>query len=671
MLSFKSIDLLALPFVFLFKTRRTVKTNIGATFFIFVIVSSLASLIYFSQPLINFSEYFVYNEISNDPTYQGMQLTPDNFIFAVAISKSGISYVLEQKFFTPILTLETQIRSDNGTFTRSSAPFTLTPCTQKDFARFPEDWNRLGGESSLLCPENLNVLLNGSFYQETFQYLSISLARCNNATNSSIVCAPKADSDEFMRDIRVDILFQDHSTQMHSSNNLFAPFLNQYSVAVDPYLYRKVDLFMKKSVVSTDTGLYFTPQISTESRLSYDTESSQIYSENAAYFVKVFMRISINKATYSKRYLRISDVVARANGILTASMLIAKLLAFFYSNFKIYEHLINTAFIYQTKKFEPPVPLSKDVSSNNESVPQAEVPHIDIDQFTINNYYRGNPEMEEGQGGNDCQKDRMMNSSMIMPSTDRRDHSVEDQLYSPHENHNLLHLSKIKPTFSEYHQAQVIENKETELKPTSPTIDPKNPPIMRLQTMGKARRIRKHVHSVIFASKLRRKHLDELIQEHLRVSRRRTTQENLEKKPTIRFNFWQTVFPFMFRKSKVFAEAKRTIDKYIDVEYIIEKIQEIDKLKRILLNRDEMLMMHFLPRPKIVHYQGVLEKFEVVDDSIDNYFRKITDEKVDEVIAAFERVQKRSLSGNFVSQQIMEIMDEEFKRSLGDWNISN
>lgn len=44
------------------------------------------------------------------------------------------------------------------------------------------------------------------------------------------------------------------------------------------------------------------------------------------------------------------------------------------------------------------------------------------------------------------------------------------------------------------------------------------------------------------------------------------------------------------------------MEKSFDVLYIIKKLHEIDKLKMILLNKDQIRLFDYLPKPTITAY---------------------------------------------------------------------
>ena len=50
-------------------------------------------------------------------------------------------------------------------------------------------------------------------------------------------------------------------------------------------------------------------------------------------------------------------------------------------------------------------------------------------------------------------------------------------------------------------------------------------------------------------------------------------------------------------RKKFNREGLKKIDEKLDIIYIINKLMEIDKLKLLLLNKEELHLFEFLPKP--------------------------------------------------------------------------
>ena len=55
----------------------------------------------------------------------------------------------------------------------------------------------------------------------------------------------------------------------------------------------------------------------------------------------------------------------------------------------------------------------------------------------------------------------------------------------------------------------------------------------------------------------------------------------------------------MNHKEKIFQKAKRTFDKEVDLVKILKRIHDIEKLKLILFDENQLTMFNFLTKPTI------------------------------------------------------------------------
>ncbi len=46
-------------------------------------------------------------------------------------------------------------------------------------------------------------------------------------------------------------------------------------------------------------------------------------------------------------------------------------------------------------------------------------------------------------------------------------------------------------------------------------------------------------------------------------------------------------------------KAKKIISKDIDIYLLLNKLQEVEKLKQVLFNKNQLILFHFFPKPFI------------------------------------------------------------------------
>ena len=125
-------------------------------------------------------------------------------------------------------------------------------------------------------------------------------------------------------------------------------------------------------------------------------------------------------------------------------------------------------------------------------------------------------------------------------------------------------------------------------------------------------------------------------------------------------NFWLT------NEEKLFIKGQKEIEGEMDIIEIMKKLQEIEKLKKIVLNKNELFLFDLLEKPLIY-----LEKDEVVGDLQLNFRKKSVmvnsapkkNFKKSEIIENYTAVKN---SDSCISKQILKLIDEDVFKFLGN-----
>ena len=111
-------------------------------------------------------------------------------------------------------------------------------------------------------------------------------------------------------------------------------------------------------------------------------------------------------------------------------------------------------------------------------------------------------------------------------------------------------------------------------------------------------------------------------------------KNDLKDPPKFKFSLWTTIFPKASEKSSNYSYglALQNLYEYVDIRKMIQRFQDIDKLKLILLNETQRKLFEFIPKPTV----GVLSK---------RTNKRLT----------LEMVQKKSQSFRVMRQSIKEV----------------
>lgn len=119
-------------------------------------------------------------------------------------------------------------------------------------------------------------------------------------------------------------------------------------------------------------------------------------------------------------------------------------------------------------------------------------------------------------------------------------------------------------------------------------------------------------------------------------------------------------------EEKLFIKGQKEIEAEMDIIVIMKKLQEIEKLKKILLNKNELFLFDLLEKPLIY-----LEKEEIVGDLHIDFRKKSvmvnsttkTNYNKNEIIENYSAVKN---SDSYISKQILKLIDEDVYKFLGN-----
>ncbi|EAR90371.2 transmembrane protein, putative (macronuclear) [Tetrahymena thermophila SB210] len=103
----------------------------------------------------------------------------------------------------------------------------------------------------------------------------------------------------------------------------------------------------------------------------------------------------------------------------------------------------------------------------------------------------------------------------------------------------------------------------------------------------------------------------------------------------------------------------------IDIFYIIQKLFEVEKLKRLLLNENQIKLFEFIPKPVLSldekKSNNLSDKIGL-RDKYENYIKQ----KTSEVQEAFQKLINSKTKPSKIDIRILELLDPQFKQFLSD-----
>ena len=386
---------------------------------------------------------------------------------------------------------------------------------------------------NVICPSTGNFTLEGFWDETVVKTVNVYLYTCNNDT-SKVVCKSANEIDNFFRNKYLNAYY---SSNIIDVNNYDKPIQQIYQsdyVSLDTRFSKNMRLNFKKVVVQTDSGLIF-PSVYEVDSFVFSNKEIDFVPNNQEWLGNIVLYSSAEIYTVNRRYQKFQDAVAAVGGLANSLLLIGFALTSLEKEFIVFNILMNKLYTFI------------DPFRNEKSMRRSEFHDHDPDHAEHRTY-----EMERVEthtfGKNSDPGATIMSPGEINPKTLPPD-----------------------PFILEHYSSGNIEKKN------SHSISPE---------------VEKHGHDKSAVGKIKSLFWMDAVEEQ----EKRPGQAKLSFKEFMKIKIGMPCWK-MTKKERMFSEAYDQYPSEIDLIKIIQKMQEIDKLKYILLNNEQCKLLELLVKP--------------------------------------------------------------------------
>ncbi|KAL4463969.1 hypothetical protein ABPG74_005906 [Tetrahymena malaccensis] len=614
-----------------FKGSQIHKTKFGA--FLTVILCSailvrlgilISSVINGRNPTVLYQERQV-----QDPKM--FAITPDTLSLAIGVLDTSYNYYIDNSLFTiqgVHKTKKNVYNSTTGQYDQvfNSQVFNLVNCTD---GNVPDPQLREFFLKSQLymhqcIPKDMVVEIEGQFNSDSYQELNFYFYKCTGNG-----CKDEKEINALVDNNNIELLFTDVYFAPENKDNPFVKFSRDLYWITSQNLPREVNVFMRNNYVESDFG-WITSDIQTQIYPSYSYGDDQIVDTSNGFFFHLVVRFEKEKENlYKRTYDNLFTIMSQIGGFSQILLTIFSFLCLRYSQIHLARSLINQSFDFQ------------DITGK-------------VNQATlISNptYQQNNMETIENKEQKNKQNFQFQNPSAFKENSFQLTSAQRDPC-SPALQQDLRY-SKVEQTQRNEHEefSQQISQRYT-------------------QNVGK-----------------------QLTDEEI-LNDYNKQQEMDKNRKSLNFNIFSYMLSFVTKifsslrnKQQVVDYGFKEIDNNLDVEYIIKKFVEIDKLKRIILNDDQLALFNYIPRPQILYKvdtaQGIVieknsffskddnlnefEKFKKAKQSFRNIFEKQKPTKIDQSLLNLLDANQYEV---LCSQQNKNLFQQQYQQKLQGINFS-
>ena len=507
-----------------------------------------------------------------------ISLNSNNFKFAFAVFDSDgviIQQTELEKYYIPFFYLLTTI-NQGGVAKTAQRHFTnISSCTLKDFSNIDEDYIYLNNLTSYSCPNEYDFVINGDFDEIYTNVIVFRLDYCNSTVYNN--CKPIDEIAYKLNGGTINVYLLDHDVDVKDYENPFIPYLHLSSSVISTiYQQSYDDIYFKKIEIQTDQYFFLNGY---QSKSNFQMAEENIYVDTAVYLTSStiiaqdFYLLNINVYgkvdTITRSYDKIWDGISSVGGIMKVIIGIGILL---------------------TRKY----------NENEESMNLIQSKNL----FNIKNY-----DHEEKQRSNKSQilknilKFNFEITSAI--SLNRFDNSSSFNLLK--NTNKSKEFSRINVKDIEISNKEDPENCQTELEKKIST--PKNCDSLRnfRKTRRKPLYNKFDVNKRDEEIKVHNFQNEQIIENNEEIFK--NINENFKKKiENIQLNHKEFHFDFCEKltmslgiikknkKNNIFLTAKQNLDRFLDIEYILEKLRDVEIIKKVIFNKNQLEIFNIISK---------------------------------------------------------------------------
>ena len=332
-----SIDIYGRKFHFLTNKKLKFKTWIGGLITLFLLLIGIIFIFIFGNDFF-FRKNPSFTQSSISERYKKINLSNAQIIIAFRTEDVYGNYLNTSKYIFPKIYYYSAIPNIYGEF-RSDykeeyIPFRL--CNKNDFEG-NENYLELYG--NMYCIEWKNKTFGGFWDHEFLYYFEIRLFYCNNSEiylNNSSLCPSIEEMNQYFsfNTVYFSIYYSNIELRVNDLKNPFSKKHSNYFTYIN-HNFRKTDrLFLNEQILNDDQGWIISNNKNISTWGIYNIQSDYIYYNNemittegfSTLFYSLNIYMTSNKIYYTRKYLKIPDVLSMIGGLITFIHVFGKVL---------------------------------------------------------------------------------------------------------------------------------------------------------------------------------------------------------------------------------------------------------------------------------------------------------------------------------------------------------
>jgi len=591
-------DFFQTPINLTFNKRKKNGSIKGVFFSIFIIGFLLMNFIQ-SDIFVKKSPYVVSQTLTYNETIP--IFFQQNNLMVITVADAGSVHYIDPTIFQVTFDLYHLIVDDSGVFQIiDTISEKLKPCTIEDVFWDPSKFVELGLKNTF-CLENKTFMLNGFWDTIEVYYAKAQIFRCDNETSNN-TCQSPEEIDAFFESPKFfGAVFHGVSLYINDYQNPFKPKYQNIYQLIDLQIMKRFNVFLKTIDLYTDDGWFFS-EITTQTQFLMDTLNTDFVSRsNNDPLSQILFYASHDSSENTRRYQTISEALASISGM-------GNFLFFLFFFVTSIQNHLNTVNVILNALYFFPSFVTK--NANKAKKNKSKKAKLNIKEQNLNK--------NENTCHNLTSKETTVlkdNSSLNFAQLDKQKFESQKRYELPLQKNAIPQKIITDDSFILHHYS--LEN--VQASQTEPEVQKVSNQRQKFKKQPGVKNILRNTPPTSISFK----------------------KQNNEYHP-LNLDFW-SYFTFTLKKicgckkskkNKIIRKVDKSLMKELDIVSILLKIHEIEKIKLILFNEDQLVLFDSISKPLLFFDLDLSKKELEIEDSskkmskmIKNYKLKSLDEK--------------------------------------------
>ncbi|EAR94034.2 hypothetical protein TTHERM_00227480 (macronuclear) [Tetrahymena thermophila SB210] len=560
-------------------------------------------------------------------------ISPKTFNLALGLIGSDLKYIvdksiLELEGYLYIQSIVVDSQTGIQSMQTQQVPFQLEVCTNDNMQneQLQQQFQQYTSNGFYFClPQNMQFQVEGEYGASVYSSIVLNLKKCNGSS-----CKSEQIIDQALQQLKVEVFFSDVVISPLNKDSPLQFYVNNFSWEASETLPKKVYLELIQNRIQTDIG-FLVENLVIEEYPSLSQARETVTTQQNGLLSSLVLQFQGNKQNnYQRSYQSVIQIISELGGFSQFLTLIGFLMVNYYSSLKLNCDLINS--VFQLKEIKQ----NSQANSINQNQLKGKSANVYTKRMSLFQQQR------QKQYQQNSRKSLNMNINDLPTQSVNTDSFVKENIKDKQSEQsiNQIELFQNKRLVSIKDQSQ-LKSKQSEIK----TSDERN---RSESNFTQLKRILGSIKGLATQNSLFKSKENDL------------TNSTIHSKEN--------------KKSKNDEQSSSEINKFkklnqkLDVTILLSKIFEIEKLKAILLDDDQLNLFQYLPKPQICYSFNQKEEIQfhnnnnfVFDINSRNNDNNENSDKLQKAIKSYQKITSKADLFK-IDHRIIKNLDPSYKK---------